>query len=355
MRSSRIAEMFHFRINRVPVLFIQAFTAQDAQTILWFVRESADHSGSNVVLFIDTPVAPHTVPAVQMLLDEGYRVIFRDHHGLETKPANDNQVRVGLDIAKLERLLGPDCLITLRSLHPACSTLVEVGEFKGAAAIIADPDADGLTAAMKAAGISYDALDSDAAILDGEPYLQTTGSPLSQLLAKGVATLPSFDYRKPREREDAKHRLFSQWVDAVLGNERALNELEKATVEYDQAVRTAAMLSRQAVSVAPGVMLVNVVDMPLFDPGTLINLVEKTPGCKITVLRKGLGPIAAVHGVQYSLAVAKPYQDQINFQLMLPEGLKSDPKTGVISNLSFLLHVSESVWNDHILPRLKEL
>lgn len=280
--------MFHFRINKVPVMFIQAFTSTDAQTILWFVREAANHSEGNEVLFIDTPVAPHTVPAVQMLLDEGFRVKYRDHHALETEPANENQVRVSQDIAKLEKMLGKDCTITLRSLHPACSTLVKTGEFKKAVAIIADPDADGLTAAMKAAGITYDELDADAAILDGEPYLQTTGSPLSQLLAKGVAVLPSFDYRQPREREDAKQRLFSLWVDAVRGNEHAKSELEKSTEQYDEAVATSEMLARTVQEVAPGVFMVNVVDRPLFDPGTLLNLIERTPGCKVTVLRKNL-------------------------------------------------------------------
>src|SRR6202011_2070764 len=121
----------------------------------------------------------------QKLKREGYRVAFRDHHGIEGEPVNDRDRQVKLAIATLEQSLGEDCCITIRRLHPACSTLVEVGEFKDAVAIIADPDADGLTAAMKAAGISYPGLDEDAANLDGEPFLQVTGTPISQLLAKG--------------------------------------------------------------------------------------------------------------------------------------------------------------------------
>ena len=74
-----------------------------------------------------------------------------------------------------------------------------------------------------------------------------------------MAVLPSFDYRQPREREDAKQRLFSLWVDAVRGNEHATSELEKSTEQYDDAVRTSEMLARTVQEVAPGVFMVNVV------------------------------------------------------------------------------------------------
>ncbi|MBI2810643.1 MAG: hypothetical protein HYX67_07440 [Candidatus Melainabacteria bacterium] len=59
--------------------------------------------------------------------------------------------------------------------------------------------------------------------------------------------------------------------------------------------------------------------------------------------------------MQYSLAVAKAYQEEIKLPSLLPPHAKSDPSGGIISNLSFLLHVNEPVWSEHILPGLRNL
>jgi len=349
--------MISFNINDVPTLFIKAFTARDVQTIIDFVRDagSSTTSTGNVVLFIDNPITTHTVEAVEKLLAEGYRVCYRDHHGIDGEPANDRDRQVKAAANKLAQDLGGDCRITVRRLHPACSTLVKVGEFQDAVAIIADPDADGLTAAMKAAGIFYSQLDEDAALLDGEPHLQVTGSAISQLLAKGMATLPSFDAKDPTKREQAQQALFADWVRAVQDDKQAENRLSEVVVAYDQAVKVAEKLAACAVEVVPGVMMADCLEQPVFDPGTLIHLLEHRPGCRITILKKGLGPIAAVHGVQYSLAVAKIYQSEINLQKILPSDTRSGPQFGVITNVSFLLHVSEDVFLETVLGQLRGL
>jgi len=346
--------MITLKINKVPTLFIKAFAAADVQKILEFVRQSAVfHSGSsNRILFIDTPITSATVEAVEKLVAERYRVVFRDHHGIDGEPHNDRDKQVIAAANRLKNLLGDDCHITVRRLHPACSTLVTEGEFADAVAIIADPDADGLTAAMKAAGISYEGLDDDAAKLDGEPKLQVTGTEISQLLAKGIATIPSYDSSRPKDREIAHQKLFSDWLKAVTGDAAARQRLEQSAELYEQAVEVSRQLVLSAVEVAPGVMLVDVANKPLFDPGTLYALLEDNPACRITVLRKSLGPIAAHHGIQYSLSVAREHKDQINLQKLLPKDSKSDPELGVISNTSFLLHVSEDVWRTQICPRL---
>jgi len=82
---------------------------------------------------------------------------------------------------------------------------------------------------------------------------------------------------------------------------------------------------------------------------------ESNPLCQIIVLRKSLGPIAAIHGIQYSLSVAKNCQDKINLHDLVPANAKSDPEAGIISNVSFLLHISEYVWKDEVLPRLNKM
>jgi hypothetical protein len=344
-------------INKVPTLFIKAFTSSDVQSILDFVRSSAEEYGgdSNSVLFIDTPITSATVEAVGKLKSESYRVVFRDHHGIDGEPTNDRERQVSAATGKLRQLLGDDCLITVRRLHPACSTLVSAGEFRDAVAIIADPDADGLTAAMKAAGITYEGLDDDAAKLDGEPQFQVTGTAISQLLAKGIATIPSYDSSKPKERDVAHQKLFTDWVKAVSGDGTARKRLEEGAVVYEEAVKVAESLARTATEIAPGVVLVDVCNKPLYDPGTLNALLEARPNCRVSVIKKSLGPIAAVHGTQYSLAVAKSFQSSIDLRKLVPGEAASDPETGVISNVSFLLHVSEEIWTNNVLPGLLAL
>ncbi len=349
--------MIRLTINKVPTLFIKAFNAADIQTIMEFVRKAATfHSGTtNKVLFIDTPITPATVEAVEKLKSERFQVVFRDHHGIDGEPGNSREQRVVEATAKLNTLLGSDCHITVRRLHPACSTLVSVGEFKDAIAIIADPDADGLTAAMKAAGISYPGLDDDAAKLDSEPQLQVTGSPISQLLAKGMAVLPSYDVLKPKEREITQQNLFTDWLKAVSGNDAALERLQANKLLYDEAAKLSRALAQTAIAIAPGVVLVDVVDKAVFDPGTLFAILENEPQCRIIVLKKSLGPIAALHGIQYSLSVTKAHKQTINLHDLVPPHAKSDAEAGIISNVSFLLHTSEHVWTQEVLPRLANM
>ncbi|MBX9725575.1 MAG: hypothetical protein K2X81_29525, partial [Candidatus Obscuribacterales bacterium] len=180
------------------------------------------------------------------------------------------------------------------------------------------------------------------------------GTAISQLLAKGVASIPSYDSSRPKEREMAYQKLFGDWVKAVSGDENAVKRLEENVLVYDEAVKVSHDLARTASEVAPGVLLVDAANKPLYDPGTLHAQLEKNPSCRIHVLRKSLGTIAALHGIQYSLAVAKGYQSKINLHDLLSSDTKSDPEAGIISNVSFLLHTSEDVWHNMVLPRLRE-
>jgi hypothetical protein len=346
--------MITLELESIPTLFIKAFATEDVSTILEFVREARSKRNvpDNTVLFIDTPITVAIVESVERLTTEGYRVVFRDHHGLDGEPSNDREQRVVLSTARLRQLLSDDCTITMRRLHPACSSLVTTGEFKDAVAIIADPDADGLTAAMKAAGIWYPDLDDDAAKLDSQPSVQVTGSPISQLLYKGLAILPSYDTENPHLREKAQESVFRDWVAAVKGDSKALTKLQEGTKDYDRAVQVARDLAQAAKAIAPGVMLVDVIGAPTFDAGTLTVLLEEMPSCRIAVIRKDRGPIAAIHGVQYSMSVVKQYQKSIDLQQLVPSSAKNSLQAGIVSNVSFLLHVSEDVWREHVLPGL---
>lgn len=348
--------MIEFPINNVPTLFAQAFSRDDVDTIVNYVlkADSLCQTKKETVLFIDTPASPLLVDAINHLKTDGFRVVYRDHHGVSGEPTNVRDIQKQKSCRKLEELLGNDCLITFREYHPACSSLVEVGEFEDALAIVADPDADGLTAAMKAAGVFYEGLDEDAALLDSEPALQVTGSEISQLLAKGIATLPSYTSERPKEREETLKKLFLNWTKAVQGDKRALEQLEPVSKQYDEAVKVAQELVVNAIKVAPGVSLIDVTDTPLFDVGTLNKMLEKDPKCQITVLRKDRGPIAQEHGIQLSLSVTKAFQNLIDLRSLVPAGISSDPANGVISNVSFLLHVSEGIWDEHVYPAIQK-
>src|SRR5580704_2892297 len=109
--------MISFNLNGVPTLFIKGFTGADVEVMLNFVRSaSAKNSRTgqpDTVLFIDTPITAPTVEAVHRLKHEGYRVVFRDHHGIDGKPVNDRDQQVALNTQSLRKLLQDDCLITV--------------------------------------------------------------------------------------------------------------------------------------------------------------------------------------------------------------------------------------------------
>ena len=116
--------------------------------------------------------------------------------------------------------------------------------------------------------------------------------------------------------------------------------LESKVEAFESSVAEAEKLAEVIEVVAPGVVLCNVVGAGRFHLTTLSRQMEAIDDCKITVIRKSNGPIAAHHdGIQYSLAVKKGAD--INLQSLLPEGFISSPEAGIISNTTFLLHIND--------------
>jgi hypothetical protein len=342
--------MFLINIAQTPGLFSKFFNVNDADAVL----SAISRFEPTRVIFIDTPATPVMRSLVEALLGRGIMVIVRDHHGV-VNPRNPREVEIAESAGKVRELLGANALISNRAAHPACSTLVQVGEFVGeGTVIVADPDPDGLTASMKALGVVYDQLDADAAILDGARSEQNAEhlSPLAMLLVKGMATLPPYDAARPQFSDDAKSRLFSEFVAAAGGDAKALAGLETKVTAYEAAVKAAEEVAAAAKELVPGVVVADIVGRKV-DLSTLTARLEAVPGCAITVIRKDNGPIAGALKVkQYSLAVVKAMQAEINLQDLLPQGYKSSPEAGIISNTSFLLHVSEGNWFDLVLPAL---
>jgi hypothetical protein len=345
--------MFSIAIRSVPVLFTKFFSAADSAAVLAVIPE-----GTSRVVFIDTPATLHLAETIKELLGKGVEVHVRDHHDAPAR-SNPREVEIADAANRVRGLIGVNALISNRTANPACSSLIEVGEFTAeGTVIVADPDADGLTAAMKAVGVTYPALDADAAVLDGARSEQTAErlTPIALLLVKGLATLPPFDANRPQFSEDAKSKLFQEFVAAASGDKTAVDGLNRKVETYEASVKVAEGIAAEASEPAPGVVMVNAVGKPRHDLTTLTQKLESRTGCRVTVVRKDNGPIAAKHGgVQVSMAVVKAEQAKINLQELLPTGFVSSPDTGIISNTTFLLHVSEKVWGETVLPGLRAL
>lgn len=344
--------MFQIKIVGVPVIMSKFFAVSDRDAVLAAIKATSAFR----VVFIDTPATRELVATISTLEDEGYVVFVRDHHDAPAR-SNPREVEIADAADRIRELIGSDAIISDRKTNPACSGLIDVGEFAGEdTVIVADPDPDGLTASMKAVGIVYDGMDADADVLDGGRAGQTADrlTTNAYLFTRSMATLPVFDANRPQISEDAKAKLFTDFVSMVQGDADAKTRLEKGVEVYEAGVQEAERLTTTVVDLLPGLAFVDLMTSPRFDLGTLAAKMEARPGTKVTVQKKGQGPIAAkCGGVQYSLAVVKAEQANINLQSLLPAGFTSSPEAGIISNTSFLLHVSKTVWTDVVLPALR--
>ncbi len=339
-------------IGSTPVLMVKFFSEADCLAVLAAIAE-----GTKRVVFIDTPSTLHLVNTIESLMSRGIEVVVRDHHDVPS-PRNPREQEIHDAAARTRELVGSNAVISDRTTNPACSGLIEVGEFSGeGTVIVADPDPDGLTATMKAVGVTYPELDADADVLDGGRAGQTADklSPNAFLFTRAMSTLPPFNAERPQVSEDAKAKLFTDFVAVVQGDSEAHARLQKGVEVYEAGVREAERLAETVTDILPGVAFVDVTDAPRFDLGTLAAKMESRNGVKVTAQRKSQGPIAAkCGGVQISMAVAKAHQAEVNLQELLPTGFVSSPETGIISNTTFLLHVSQEVWDSQVLPALTE-
>lgn len=335
--------MFQFSIATVPAVFTKFFAAADREGTL-----AAIPAETKRVLFVDTPSTPELAETVKALVELGVEVHVRDHHRGEGRTPEVAEA--------VEVVLGERARIVNRADAPGCAALVELGEFSGeGTVIVADPDLDGLTAAMKAAGVSYEGLEQDAEIFDVRPKQgPDTLTPLGWTVVRALSTLPPFNPKRPEVAEKAKAELFGAFVAAASGDAEAGAGLEAKVAAYEAGVAEAKKLAEGISSPCAQVAFVDTCGAPRHDLTTLTRAMEAT-GAKVTVVRKDMGPIAAAHGVQYSLAVVKRYQEEIDLRNLVPEGSESSPAAGLISNTTFLLHCSEKVWEETVLPALREL
>ncbi len=348
--------MIQLTVKNRPVVMTKFFNGEDKYNVLNAIEGGFWGERTNRVVFIDTPSTQHLVATIEELVSCGVEVVVRDHHDVPS-PRNPREQEIADAAARVRELVGSNAVISDRATHPACSTLIEIGEFVGVGTVIvADPDPDGLTATMKAVGVVYDGIDADAAVLDGARSEQTAEwlTPVALLLVKGMATLPPFNPERPQISEEAKGKLFAEFAAAATGDDTALESLGRKVEAYEAGVREAEALAATATQPVAGVIMVDSVGKPRHDLTALTQRLEAIAGAKVTVVRKDNGPIAPKHdGVQISMAVIKAFQAEVNLQELLLPGFVSSPESGIISNTTFLLHVSQEVWESQVLPALQ--
>jgi hypothetical protein len=343
--------------NTSPILMDKFFSAKAAEDMLQKILAS----NPRTVLLLDTPATEHLVTLVKKLVEKGIKVIVRDHHDFPN-PANPREQAIHESAQALLKLASVGSIISNRTGHPSCPALVQCGEFQRTRnlVIVADPDADGLLTAMKALGLGYSEMDRDADYLDGGRDKQTAEnlSEMALLLVRAMSALPPFNPDRPEILESAKTALFTEFVTMVTGAKykagkryeagiAARKALETKALQYEEAVADAHKVITTAITVAPKVLLVDARGLPKHDMATVTNAL-KARGAAVVVTIKDTGPLAAKYGTQYS-AVATD-QKVVNLQNWLPSGFLSGVDNGIISNTSFLLHVTEQIWNEIVLP-----
>jgi hypothetical protein len=343
--------MFVISIRLVYCLFSKFFAVSDTENVLAFIRGEQ----ARRVVFIDTPATPFLLATIRELWARGVEVFVRDHHDYPD-PKNQREEEIHASANKIRELLGERAVISDRATHPGCSMLITSSEFLSSDTIIvADNDLDGLLGCCKAVGLTWPEIDRDAAVLDGGRSEQSAEnlSRMSHLLVRALATLPLYDQENPIISRDAKRELFLHFTEAMNGEEKSMDWLVNKVIGYEGMVKAAEELAKTAIEVVPGVWSVKNPESEKVDLGTLVRLMEARSDCKITVIFKCQGPIASMHGTQASIAVVKKFQQEINLQEFLPAGFTSSPQDGIISNTSFLLHVSTMKWFEVVLPQLK--
>lgn len=304
---------------------------------------SAGIAGRRVVI-IDHPPTEGLVPLVEGLIEAGAEVHLRDHHA--------DADRDGTTVARVREILGDRAVYATRAEHPACSTMVQEGEFRGDI-VVADADQDGVTAGLKAIGYVWESLDADAAVFDG-PASGKTKEALSSfgfLIVRAWGALPLFGVPG---RDQVFRDLVDgiSWgamvssaglVDAEQYSADAWEQLGGLAEEYERKVGVAKDLAGRSEVLFPGVRMLDVRGAPAFDQPALAGLLDR--GVAVTVLIKGDGPIAKATGAQVSLARTKDGETAgINLASLVPSDWARGPEAGVISNTPFLLHLSLERW-----------
>ena len=339
------------KLNETEVVLTKTFNGIEPE-ILEFLKEK----NPKKIVFLDTPPMQGAITAIDQIREilPETEIEWIDHHDIEN-PSNPRDNEIAQTAESIREKIGNTAVIKTRKEYPAISLLLNEGEHNSSSTVvIADNDLDGFFGALKATGITFPEIDQDASTLDGPRSMQNseTLSEKSWLLVRAMSTIPTFNPKAPEISIEAKAKLFKSFAEMLQGNLESQKDLESKVSEYEKQVETAKELLKNIETIGPNTLLVDVTNAEDFNLAVIAEHMEKS--AKIGIIKKSIGPIASNHGgVQYSIAVSKKDQEGFDIRQFLPEGFVSDIQTGIIANTPFMMHVSEDVWINYVLPQLK--
>lgn len=353
IESNQVKEKFlSLNLGKSTAIFTKPFKGIEEE-ILEFLKEKKPSK----IVFLDTPPMQGSLKAISQIKEilPETEIIWRDHHDIKS-PSTERDIEIANVASQIREQIGANAIIETRKEYPAISLLLKESEFdSNDTIIIADNDLDGFTGSLKACGIIYPELDSDAEIFDG-PRSAQNGETLSEkawLLSRAMSTLPSFNPKAPEISIRAKKELYQSFIDMINGDEKAKEQLLSKVNEYEKQVETAKKLLEKIETIGESTLLIDTTDSERYDLATIAEHMDKST--KISVIKKSEGPIASNHGgIQYSIVVSKKFQEGYDIREILPEGFTSDLKTGIIANTPFMIHISENVWNNGVKQKLEE-
>lgn len=322
--------------NYRNIFFGKAFNDQQAYKLAGDVTLMSI-AGQRVVI-IDHPPTAGLVPLIERLEAIGAEVHLRDHHG--------DSDRDGETVARCREILGDRAVISTRAVDPACASLVETDEFHDDI-VITDVDQDGVMAALKAVGISYPELESDAAVLDGPHSGKTEEnlSPIGFALVRAWGAIPGFG---APDHDEVFLEVVGAFADLVEGEPWAEAAIGRLIEAYERKVEASKELAKTAEESFAGFRLLEAPAGAEFDPPTLAAELDR--GVLVSGRSVSTGPIASKpggFGRQVSLARTKAGEEAgIDLAALVPDEWARGPAEGVISNTPFLLHLSPERWEE---------
>ena len=204
--------MLVLTIRGATVLFVKFGVPGVALRALLAVRERS----ARRVVCLDTGVRPEFLMFVAANVLDGREVHIRDHADVIGKPEDADQKEIRAAVELLCATV-PRARYSNHGQHSACVQMVEVGEFSGhlqETVFVADTDADGMFAVLKAIGFMYDLMNADAASISGDRNQRTEALMTQRAwrLYIGLAAAPKFDPENPTARSYAKEQAISAYI-----------------------------------------------------------------------------------------------------------------------------------------------
>lgn len=328
----------NIKVNNVKGVAIQPFEKPSEELL-----EMAN--GHKRIMMIDLAATEAMQETIKELEKQGSEVVsYRDHH-YSPDSNNPRDKETVLNAEKIKEELGSRAQFKTRESAPSCINLVELGEATRDKVdlILHHGDADGFMTYLKASGVHYEGMESDADILDsrGDTSKLTEHA---QLYKDALVSVPAFNRSRPDISNKAKQELeeeFANYIQSEFSEESAKPLKEKALSAAEQEKTTNELI--EEIDVVHDVFaMVNTtfIGDKKFDIKRLSDAMEKNSDIKINMIVKNFGPLARDGKNQISISRSKNAGD-MDLRDFIPEGIESGIENGIIFNTPFLVHIQE--------------